>query len=156
MTGPIAAATPAQAFIKPTYLPRSRNETRSQHTISNRTYIAPAPTPCTVRPAIIMSTLFEPPATPLPKANSAVATIRGVRRPKMSASWPTNGCMTQDATTKEFAIQTYSCSTLPMSAVIRGSAVVTIATSSAEMNARRQRAKKMPQKRRLNGVFDGR
>jgi hypothetical protein len=43
-----------------------------------------------------------------------------------------------------------------MSAVIRGNAVVTIATSSAEMKARRQRAKKMPQKRRLNGFFAGR
>lgn len=66
----------------------------------------------------------------------------------MLASCPVRGCRTDEAMTNEFAIQTY-WDAPPMSAVIDGRAVVMIATSRAEMNARRQRATNIAQNRKL-------
>lgn len=63
------------------------------------------------------------------------------------ASCPVSGCSTADETTNELAIHTY-CDAPPTESVIPGSAVVMTATSSAEIKDSRQRATKVPQKRK--------
>lgn len=113
----------------------------SQTIISESTYSPPEPRPWMVRAAISIPGLWAPPASPLPMAKRAMATIMGFFRPNMSEICPKSGCGTVEVKRNELTTQTYSLLP-PMSRVMVGREVVTIVASTAEMKDSRQRTRK--------------
>lgn len=85
---------------------------------------------------------------PLPMANSAMATNRGRRRPKMFAIWPYRGCGIVQANRYDWATQTYSLAP-PISRVIVGSDVVMTVASMPELRVSKERTAQIVKMRQV-------